>query len=339
MVFAQVPCICFNTIAYNCPGTFFKQLGQEESDIRVPPEIKPNLASKLSRHKDKDWREHNSFYSQMNLAWEKRDNRLVYQRHNEESEMNFGFHSRSISGRGGVEAITNDPVDNQDESDEIPFPISVENFTGASNNDQNRWVLGLIRNTLLAEDQSISCRVEASNSDQMNSGSYFQSISGKGRVEASTKDPVFVVFKVLSFYLQSLAVGTPSPSWILSPAWRAQALGDTPEVSSVETEDDFCATTSFGSNSNSFPTGFSFPENVIPDTYGREAENKEEVTNYLDAILEELILEMTEHSLDVVLEAKQDICRIYGFDPQSSPMHIVSQGESLIRMVFLSHNN
>jgi len=39
-------------------------------------------------------------------------------------------------------------------------------------------VLGLIRNTLLAEDQSISCRVEASNSDQ-----------------------VFVVFKVLSFYL------------------------------------------------------------------------------------------------------------------------------------------
>ena len=48
---------------------------------------------------------------------------------------------------------------------------------------------------------------------------------------------------------------------------------------------------------------------------------------------------MTEHSLDVVLEAKQDICRIYGFDPQSSPMHIVSQGESLIRMVFLSHNN
>lgn len=53
-----------------------------------------------------------------------------------------------------------------------------------------RWVLGLIRNTLLAEDQSISCRVEASNSDQMNSGSYFQSISGKGRVEASTKDPV-----------------------------------------------------------------------------------------------------------------------------------------------------
>jgi len=71
----------------------------------------------------------------------------------------------------------------------------------------------------------------------------------------------------------------------------------------------------------------------------REAENKEEVTNYLDAILEELILEMTEHSLDVVLEAKQDICRIYGFDPQSSPMHIVSQGESLIRMVFLSHNN
>ncbi|VYS52097.1 unnamed protein product [Arabidopsis thaliana] len=161
MVFAQVPCICFNTITYNCRGTFFKQLGLEESDIRVPPEIKPKgRPSKLSRHKDKDWREHNSFYSQMNLAWENRDNRLVYQRHNEESEgevphgihlvytdcfltqlphetpMNFGSHSRSISRRGGVEAITNDPVDNQDESDEIPFPISVENVTRASNNDQ-----------------------------------------------------------------------------------------------------------------------------------------------------------------------------------------------------------
>ncbi|CAD5318168.1 unnamed protein product [Arabidopsis thaliana] len=50
--------------------------------------------------------------------------------------MNFGSHSRSISRRGGVEAITNDSVDNQDESDEIPFPISVENVTRASNNDQ-----------------------------------------------------------------------------------------------------------------------------------------------------------------------------------------------------------
>ncbi|OAP04320.1 hypothetical protein AXX17_AT3G35380 [Arabidopsis thaliana] len=76
-------------------------------------------------------------------------------------------------------------------------------------------------------------------------------------------------------------MGTPSPSWILSVAWRTQALGDTPEDSSVETEDYFSTTTSFGSNSNSFSTGPSSSENVIPDTYGREAENEKEVAKYL----------------------------------------------------------
>ncbi|ESQ56285.1 hypothetical protein EUTSA_v10026788mg [Eutrema salsugineum] len=105
----------------------------------------------------------------------------------------------------------------------------------------------------------------------------------------------------------------PSPAWKASClAWRDQAHRDTPEDSFVETEEYFSATISFGSttDSNSFPTGPSSLENVIPDTF-----------------LEEAMFELTEH---VVLEvakhgkAVQDICKTYGFDPQSCPMHIVS---------------
>ncbi|XP_024004926.1 uncharacterized protein LOC18029935 [Eutrema salsugineum] len=138
---------------------------------------------------------------------------------------------------------------------------------------------------------------------------------------------------------------TSQPSWKASClAWRDQAHRDTPEDSFVETEEYFSATISFGSttDSNSFPTGPSSLENVIPDTYHREAENEKEVAKYLDVVLEEAMLELTEH---VVLEvakhgkAEQDICKTYGFDPQSSPMHIMSQRESLIRMVILSQNN
>ncbi|ESQ56284.1 hypothetical protein EUTSA_v10026819mg [Eutrema salsugineum] len=113
----------------------------------------------------------------------------------------------------------------------------------------------------------------------------------------------------------------PSPAWKASClAWRDQAHRDTPEDSFVETEEYFSATISFGSttDSNSFPTGPSSLEN---------AENEKEVAKYLDVVFEEAMFELTEH---VVLEvakhgkAVQDICKTYGFDPQSCPMHIVS---------------
>ncbi|ESQ56287.1 hypothetical protein EUTSA_v10027330mg [Eutrema salsugineum] len=160
---------------------------------------------------------------------------------------------------------------------------------------------------------------------------------------------IFIVFCAISYAIcrkrfeDSEELGKVATSCL---AWRDQAHRDTPEDSFVETEEYFSATISFGSttDSNSFPTGPSSLENVIPDTYLPiwEAENEKEVAKYLDVVLEEAMLELTEH---VVLEvakhgkAEQDICKTYGFDPQSSPMHIMSQRESLIRMVILSQNN
>ncbi|CAE5962503.1 unnamed protein product [Arabidopsis arenosa] len=69
-----------------------------------------------------------------------------------------------------------------------------------------------------------------------------------------------------------------------------------------------------------------FNEIEDPDPHlvlSREAEYEKEVANYLDVVLEEAMLEMTEHVVLEVTEhgeAEQDICKTYGFDPQSSPM-------------------
>ncbi|CAH2061260.1 unnamed protein product, partial [Thlaspi arvense] len=88
MVFGHVPCICFNTVANNCHGTFFKQLGLEKLDIFLGDKVLGSVSKKrekpckISRHKDKNWREHNKYYTR----WTNQDQYLVYQPYNEESE-------------------------------------------------------------------------------------------------------------------------------------------------------------------------------------------------------------------------------------------------------------
>ncbi|CAH2061261.1 unnamed protein product [Thlaspi arvense] len=96
MVFAHVPWICFNTATNNFYGASIKQLGLEKSDILLGDKVlgsvskKKGKPCKISRHKDKNWRDRNKYYTQVNLQWTNRDQYLVYQPHNEKSEVVSG---------------------------------------------------------------------------------------------------------------------------------------------------------------------------------------------------------------------------------------------------------
>ena len=75
MIYARVPCICFEVITINCTDLCYKQLGLERKDPCDLPRIRKMKLKQQSKHKGKNWKDCNKSYKDLN---DKLRNRNLY---------------------------------------------------------------------------------------------------------------------------------------------------------------------------------------------------------------------------------------------------------------------
>lgn len=89
MIYAYVPCICFEAIAINRPDLCYKQLGLEKTDLHKLHGLARMKLKQQSKFKGKNWKKCNKTYMNANRMWTERNQRLV--------QKDFQFEGRLIN--------------------------------------------------------------------------------------------------------------------------------------------------------------------------------------------------------------------------------------------------
>jgi hypothetical protein len=78
MIYACVPCICFDAVTINRTDLCFKQLGLVREDLcDTLPRFKKKRTIQQSKHKGKDWRSFKKVYLDYNNQWRRRNISIV----------------------------------------------------------------------------------------------------------------------------------------------------------------------------------------------------------------------------------------------------------------------